>query len=142
MLMPAAVLVLVVLGGIAVDSAVVFMAQRELAGAVSAAANDAAAEALDEGALYRSGEVVLDPARAAAVAAAAIEARQPQGLRLVGAPVVRVAGRQVCVRLVADVDHIFAPAVPGGRPSSTVSARAVASARQAGAPALTDLGLC
>jgi Flp pilus assembly protein TadG len=140
--MPAAVLVLVVLGAIAVDSAVVFLAQRELAGAAAAAANDAAAEALDDAALYRSGAVTLDPARAAAVAGAAVAARQSQGLRLVGTPVVRVAGRQVCVRLVADVDHVFAPAVPGVRPSSTVSARAVATSRQAGAPAVTDLGLC
>ena len=143
MLMPAAVLVLIVLGGIAVDSAIVLLAQRELVNAAGAAANDAAAEAVDDAALYRRGEVAVDPARAAQVAAHAVAARAPSGLELSGPPVVRVAGAQVCVRITARVDRLFAPAVPGAGRSTTVSARGVASARQAAAPAAdSDLGLC
>ncbi|MDT7548844.1 MAG: hypothetical protein QOE84_1238, partial [Actinomycetota bacterium] len=42
MLMPAALLVLVVLGSIAVDSPRLFLAQRELPDAAAGAANDAA----------------------------------------------------------------------------------------------------
>lgn len=47
MLMPVAVLIVVILGAIAVDRAVVFGAQRELVHAAQAAANDAAAVGAD-----------------------------------------------------------------------------------------------
>jgi hypothetical protein len=128
MLMPAAVLVLLVLGAIAVDSAVVFLAQRELVNAAAAAANDAAAEALDDTALYRGGAVTLDPARAAQVASQALAARAPAGLDLTGPPEVVVSGASVCVRVHGRVERLFATAVPGVADAAVVSARARATA--------------
>jgi hypothetical protein len=127
MLMPAAVLVLLVLAALAVDSAVVFLAQRQAGDAAAAAANDAAGAALSDAAFYRAGDVVLDPQRAAAVVAAAITARG-SGLDLVGPPSVEIAGRQVCVTVRAQVRYLFAPAIPGVPRATTVTARATATA--------------
>ena len=55
MLMPAAVLIVILLGSIAVDFAVVFLGQRDLGAAAAAAANNAATYGLDEAA-FRAGE--------------------------------------------------------------------------------------
>ena len=55
LLVPSAVLVLFLLTALAVDAAASFLAQRELADACAAAANDAAAVALDPGRLYGVG---------------------------------------------------------------------------------------
>lgn len=141
MLMPAAVLVLVVLGAIAVDSAVVYLAEREVGSAAAAAANDAAGAAMSDGDFYRSGgEVTLDPGRAAAVAQASAAARLPRELELLGPPRVEVAGRQVCVRVAARVRRIFAPAIPGGVADATVEAQAGATA--VGARSAPNLTLC
>ncbi len=63
-LVPAALLVLLVLAAIAVDSASEYLARRELAAAADAAANDAATFGLDEARFRETGEFVLDPARA------------------------------------------------------------------------------
>jgi hypothetical protein len=128
MLMPAAVLVLVVLGSIAVDSARLFLAQRELVDAAAAAANDAAGAALEDGAFYRAGgRLSIDPVQATRVAEAAVAARAPAGLAL-GAPQVLVTGRQVCVVLRASVEPLFARAIPGAAGARTVTARASATA--------------
>ena len=95
LLVPAGLLVLLVLAAIAVDGAVVFLAQRELAGAAAAAANDAAT-GVDEGAFY-AGEVALDGGRAAETAVQAVAARRPHGVDVVGSPDVVVAGTTVTV---------------------------------------------
>ena len=60
MLFPAAVLILCVLGALAVDSANATMRRRELQSSADAAANDAAALAIDTAAL-RAGRTVIDP---------------------------------------------------------------------------------
>jgi Flp pilus assembly protein TadG len=60
MLMPAAVLVLFVLGAIAVDSAVAFMAQRNLASAAADASNNAGDVAVDQAAVLGRGQLTLD----------------------------------------------------------------------------------
>ncbi|MDQ1402566.1 MAG: hypothetical protein QOG03_882 [Actinomycetota bacterium] len=141
MLMPAAVLVLVILGSIAVDSAVVFLAQRELVNAAAAAANDAATSAIVDRSFYENGgAIVLDQTRATQVAATSIAASQPQGLTLQGAPVVNVAGAAVCVELTARVHHIFAHAIPGVAHDTTVSARASATA--VGGAAVPQANVC
>ena len=128
MLMPAAVLVMMVLGSIAVDSARLLLAQRELADAAAAAANDAVAAALSDDAFYRSGgRLEVDPSRAARTVDAAVMARAPQGLA-VDPPVVTVVGRQVCVELRATVEPLFARVVPGAGGPRVVRARASASA--------------
>lgn len=127
LLVPAGVLALVILGAIAVDHAVVALGQRELAAAVAAAANDAATAALDERAFYEDGAVLLHPGRAESVAEQALAARLPKGLHSVDL-VVTTSGRQVCVSATAVVDHVFSPGVPGVQQSTTVSARATATA--------------
>lgn len=127
MLVPAAVLVLVALAAIAVDSAIVFMAERQAGDVAAAAANDAAGAALSEGAFYRGGAVDLDPARVTDVVADAVAARGA-GLELVGPPVIAVRGRQVCVTVQARVRYLFSPAVPGMPRARTVMARAAATA--------------
>jgi hypothetical protein len=128
MLMPAAVLVMMVLGAIAVDSARLFLAQRELADAAAAAANDAVAASLADDAFYRSGgRLEIDAAQAVRTVAAAVAARAPQGLSI-DRPTVTVAGRQVCVELRASVEPLFARVVPGAGGPRPVTARATATA--------------
>lgn len=129
MLVPAAVLVLLVLGAIAVDSAVAFLAQRDLANRTAATANDIAGAALSEPAFYeRGGDIELDPVRAARFAEAAFSpSARPAGyLRWAGRA--EVAGRNVVVEVEAEVRFVFAGAVPGVARSTTVRARSVASA--------------
>lgn len=141
--MPAAVLVMMILGAIAVDSARLFLAQRELGDAAAAAANDVATAALDEGSFYRSGgELRIDPVRAGQVAAAAVVARSPAGSAWDG-PDVQVGGRQVCVTLRATVRPLFARAIPGAGSDRTVTARASATAAGGSeGPEVPVRGLC
>jgi hypothetical protein len=65
--MPAAVLIVMVLGGIAVDAAVVYLGERQAADLSAAVANDAAA-LVDDASLYGSDQVCLVPADLAAYA--------------------------------------------------------------------------
>lgn len=121
MLMPAAVLVVVILGGIAVDSAVVFTAQRELVSATQAAANDAVAYGIDENAFRDGRGYVDDPARVDQAIARSLASR---GLA------VRHRwyrhGDRIVVELEEDVDPVFARAIPAVRHRTTVHARAEA----------------
>lgn len=129
-LMPVAALIFVILGALAVDATVVLLAERELAGAAAAAANDAAARALDQDAFYADGSIVLDPRLAAEVVAASVAAKQldRSGIRL-DPPDVRVlAGDQVTVVLSGRAPHLFARALPGGSEAAAVSATATATA--------------
>ena len=127
MLVPAAVLVLIALAAIAVDSAIVLLAQRQAGDVAAAAANDAAGAAVSERAFYGGGTVDIDPARATQLVADAVAARGT-GLDLVGPPAVVVSGRQVCVTVQARVRYLFSPAVPGAPRTRTVTARAAATA--------------
>lgn len=129
LLAPAGVLVLVVLGAIAADSAVVLLAERELANAAAAAANDAATAAIDDATFYGDGRVELDAAVAVRVARAAVEARAPEGVDVSDVDV-RVGAATVCVRISGTVPHWFAPAVPGARRTTAVEAASTASAAQ------------
>lgn len=130
MLVPAAVLVLFVLAAMAVDYSIAFLAQRELSAAAAAAANDAAGAALSDDAFYRGGDpgrIVLDGARAQALAGAALEARDIRGVHDVHMDTA-IAGDRVCVTVAGRVDHIFSKAVPGAARGRTVTGRAVATA--------------
>lgn len=131
MLVPAAVLVLVILGSLAVDTAVTFMGQRELAGAAAAAANDAAGAALSDESFYRSqpgeGGVVIDADRARRVAEQAVRARAPRGVNLTGMDV-RASGGQICVVLRGRVDRLFGKAIPGVPHQTDVEGQATATA--------------
>jgi len=127
MLMPAAVLVVIVLGAIAVDQSVVYTRQRELVAAAEAAANDAAGYGLDRDAFYTHDEIVLDEARARAAAVAALRARGLDGADLVS---LRTSGDAVEVVLAADVPYLFARAVPGAPNDVRVRAEASAQLRR------------
>ena len=129
MLVPAAVLVLLVLGAICVDSAVVFLAQRDLANRTAAAANDIAGFAVSDRTFYEeSGAVTLDDARARAFVRLAFAAdRVPGGYASCSAEGA-VDGDAVTVAAEAEVRSIFARAIPGAPDTTTVRARSTASA--------------
>lgn len=129
MLVPAGVLVLFVLGGIAVDSAVVLLAERDLANRTAAAANDIAAAALSDPGFYTSeGTIVLEQDRATAyVDLVFAPEAAPAGYEgwTAGAT---TDGPRVVVEATAEVRHVFAQAIPGLRRTTTVQARATATA--------------
>lgn len=130
MLMPAAVLIFVILGAIAVDYGGVFLAQAELANAAAAAGNDAATQAIDLPHLYATGEVRLVHDRARAVAQRSVAAK---GLDHLSAVVeeVRVQGATVTVVLRGRADYLFARALPGGPTGADVTATSTSEAAEA-----------
>lgn len=130
MLMPAAVLVMVVLGSIAVDFSIAFLGEREVAGLAAAAANDAVTAGLDVDRFRADGEYTLDPALVEQVVAATIDASSTEVdlqdpvvelLVVDGAPAVRVTLR-------GTIGYVFAPAIPGAPDRTTVEATALAVA--------------
>ena len=128
MLVPAGVLVLLMLGAIAVDSAVIMFAQRDLQNRTAAVSNDAATLSLDETAFYDDGEVVLSPEVAATYTASTFApTNKPEGYTAWGATAA-TTGRTVEVRAWAEVSSIFLRALPGLPDSTRVEATSVATA--------------
>jgi Flp pilus assembly protein TadG len=130
MLMPAAVLVLVVLGALCVDSAVLFLGEREVANASDAAAESVAARLVDEDWYRATGAVRLDcdTERVLDVATGSFEARVPDWLDDARLEVVDCARTTVTIRATAAVDFVFARALPGARERGVVSATGSAEA--------------
>jgi len=130
-LMPAAVLVFVVLGAIAVDFAVAFLAEREVSNAAAAAANDAAGAALDQERFYADGAIRLDPASARSIGRASVAAA---GLDHLDDLDVRVSVRgdvpEVTVTVSARAGYVFSKALPGGPDGVDVEASATATAEE------------
>lgn len=126
-LVPAAVLILVILGAVSVDAAAVFLGERQLVGAAEAAATDAASS-ISKQSFYSSGQIRLDPATATAVADQSVASQDLSGVTLSEPPIVQVGGRQVCVTLVGTVKRIFGAAIPGIPKTVSVSGRSVATA--------------
>ncbi|MBA2279913.1 MAG: hypothetical protein M3527_04780 [Actinomycetota bacterium] len=131
MLMPAAILVVIVLGSIAVDFSIAFLGERELASLAAAAANDAVTAGVDAEQLREDGTFTLDADRVLEVVRSTIEGSStevelaPPVVELTvvdGEPAVRVTLR-------GTVDYIFAPALPGAPDSAAVAASALAVAR-------------
>lgn len=125
MLMPAAVLVLFLLASLAVDSALVWTAQRELANRAAAVANDVAATAIDDDHFYRSGEVQLDRAEAEVILADHLASERDGSLHSISVTALHLDGRTVRLSLSGRADGIFAPAFAGLRDSRAVYATAV-----------------
>lgn len=132
MLMPAAVLIMILLGSIAVDFAIAFLGERELASLASAAANDAATAAYDAERYREDGTFVLDIDRAEDIVATTIGGSstevdlEPPDVELVtvdGSPGIRVT-------LQGTVGYVFAKAIPGLPNRTEVEATAVAIARE------------
>jgi hypothetical protein len=135
MLMPAAVLVVIVLGAIAVDLSIVHLGEREVSSAASAAVNDAVTHGLDEQALYADGHYSLDPAEVRQVITTSLAAQEQsgRGLRLRGEPVLTDRDADgladtVEITVFTDVEYLFAPALPGAPREARVEATASASA--------------
>jgi len=124
MLMPAAVLIVLLLGAIAVDLTVIHLHQR----AAGSAANDAVTYGLDQSALRRGDGYRLDPDR---VHQAVTESIESQGLTddLAAPPQISItAPDTVTVTLDLHADYIFARALPHGPRTTTVHATASATA--------------
>jgi len=130
MLMPAAVLVIVVLGALAVDATVAFLAEREVANLSAGLANDIAGAALDPDAFYDGGAVRLDAVRAEQVRDLAIAAYAPQYLEDVAVEQLGVAGDQVTVTVSANAPYLFSSGLPAAPDGIRVSATATATASQ------------
>ena len=126
LLFPAAFLIVLVLGALAVDSGAVFLRQRDLAAAAGAAANDASARGLDRDLLRASGEIRLDPV---ATSAAVRDALARRGVldQLLEPPTVLVSGDRVQVTLIAHAEYVIARALPGGSGGRTVRATVFAT---------------
>ncbi len=126
-LVPVAVLILMMLGSLALDSAVVFLGQRQLSAAAANAATDAAS-AISDDAFYGRGQIVIDPGVASEVARASVSSQDLRGVTLDEPIGVQVVGRQVCVALRGQVKRIFGVAIPMLGPNAIVRARATATA--------------
>lgn len=128
MLMPAAVLIMLLLGAIAVDSAITYLGQRQAYDIAFDAANDAAGAGFDLDAARTRGEIVYDPDRVEALAAQAIDAAGVGGLELVSA---RVDGTAVVVTVRRTVEHLFVQALGDpARDEITISARVEGEVRR------------
>ena len=132
LLFPAAVLVMMVLGAIAVDFSIAFLGERELAGATAAAANDAVARAVSNRAFYREGVVILDAAAADELATdevrSALDLQRYHDVRV--SVVVSPSDDRVTVTASAEVDYLFARALPGGPGRVRVAATSSAALRE------------
>jgi Flp pilus assembly protein TadG len=130
-LVPAAVLVFVVLGAIAVDFTVAFLAERGVSNAAAAAANDVAGAALDQERFYADGAIRLDAAAAQSIGRSSVEAAGLDHLEDVD---VRVSVRgdvpEVTVTVSARAGYVFAKALPGGPDGVDVEATATATAEE------------
>lgn len=139
LLFPVAVLVVVILAAITVDSAVMFLGQREVANAAAGAANDAATIGVGNTSFYRAGVVELDPGTVQRLAAervrAALDAVRFEDIRV---DAVVVPGSSGCAPTVqvhasATVAYVFARALPGAPARATVESTSVAAAAESGA---------
>jgi hypothetical protein len=132
MLVPAAILVLVILGSIAADSALAFLGQRELENFAATAATSAASAGLDPAAFYNDQHVAIDPQRANDI----VQTLQEQiGTNVHDVRVVVVVdGADIKVTATGTVNDLFAPAIPGVHHSWRVHASARATARQLALP--------
>ena len=125
---------MVALAAITVDSAIAFLAQRQLLNATAAAANDAATGAVSESAFYEANRVELSSSSVEAVAVARIhllvdQARHHDLVVEVDALPPVGAGCAWTVRVSASsrVDELFGRAMPGSSGQVAVRAQSVAS---------------
>jgi Flp pilus assembly protein TadG len=125
-LFPAAVMVMFVLASMAIDAALTFSAQRQLADIAAAAANDAASAFSDE-TYFVEGEVVLDPVRVQDRVAGTL-ARRSDADELHAACTASLAdgGAQVVVDCSGQVRQLISPVRFLGITSRDIGARATA----------------
>lgn len=128
MLMPAAVLVVLLLGAIAFDMSLVFLRQRQASTVVVDVANDLASVAFDEAAFRATGRFELDGHRARALGLALLD-QSDVADEIVAAEITLPDAQTVSVAITVRVDYVFARSVPGAADGTTVTARATATAR-------------
>lgn len=131
-LVPAAVIVLLMLGSVAVDYSLAYLGQRELRYASAAVADDAASAAISDSSFYGrdghdAGSIVIDDAKVARVLERSLASRQLHGVTITGHEFA-VAGNQVCVTLRGRVSYIFARAFPFAPHGTEVVGRSAATA--------------
>ena len=128
MLMPAAVLVMLLLGAIALDAAAIRMQSRELRNVARSAANDALGGALDVDHLRATGDLRIDPSVAGAAVDEAVRERALDDVAVDSVAVTTETDGTIVltVTLRRPVEHLLQP--PGTDPTVTVTA--VGSARQ------------
>jgi Flp pilus assembly protein TadG len=127
-LVPALVLVLIILGAIAVDSAIAYLGHRELQDFTASLAQQVASATLSQPAFYDNGGAIqIDQSQAAAIIAQAVQAEDGSGglTHLTVAPASYPNPQTVVIEATATVDNVFAPAV-GGHRTVTVTAEASA----------------
>ena len=107
MLMPAAVLIVLLLGAIAVDSAIVYLGQRQAYNVAFDAANDAAGAGFDAAIARETGDIVYGADRVEAIAADAVAASSIPDLRLVSTS---IDDGSVAVTVEIEIDHLFVQA--------------------------------
>lgn len=122
MLVPAAVVITLLLGAIAVDSAIVYLEQRQAYNVAFDAANDAAGAGVDRDTLRSTGEIVYDPARVRQIAADTVAAAAGEVVLIDATP----AGDGVAVVVEVRVRHLFGQAF-GARSSDVLRITARAS---------------
>ena len=137
LLFPAALLIMVALAAITVDSAIAFLAQRELANATAAAAHDAAIRGLSEEAFYERDSIELSSDAVEEVAVDRVlqlvnrERHHDLAVRAVAsAPAAGCSSWTVRVTASSRVDEIFGRAMPGADGHVAVRAESTASPRQ------------
>lgn len=137
LLFPAALLIMVALAAITVDSAIAFMAQRQLLNATAAAANDAATQALSDRAFYENDRLELSPSTVESVAVdrvfQLVDTARHHALAVTAqASPPAAAGCAWTVRVHASsrVDELFGKAMPGSSGQVAVHAQSTASPRQ------------
>lgn len=127
MLMPAGLLILLLLGAISFDLSLLFLRQRQASSTAADIANDLASAAVDDDQLRATGRFVLAQGRAESIGAELAEASDLGGsIRSVHVDV--VGADTVEVRIVVDVEYVFAKAIPGASDGTVVEATATAVA--------------
>jgi len=130
--MPAAMLIVLLLGAIAVDLTIVHLRQQQAIEAAASAANDAVTAGVDQDALRSGHGYRLDPDRVRAAVERSVRA---QGLtdELVEAPeITEPDAWSVTVVLSLRADYLFARSLPGAPSGTTVQGTATATVTVAG----------
>jgi Flp pilus assembly protein TadG len=137
LLFPAALLIMVALAAMTVDSAIRFLAQRELVNATAAAANDAATEALSDRSFYEGNRIELSSAAVETVAVdrvlALVDRNRHHALSVRAEAASAGCAWTVRVTASSRVDELFGKARPGSSGQVEVHATSTASPKQSDA---------
>ncbi|HYD08661.1 MAG TPA: hypothetical protein VEA78_01055 [Acidimicrobiales bacterium] len=131
-LLPAAVMIVIVLGAIAVDGSLTFLAERQVANLAASVANDAATQGLDVVQYYEHGTLTLDESLVQAVAddAAAAAVASLSHLDDLVIEVDVIDASTVAVSVTARTRTLFSRAMPASVEWRSVGATARAVAQR------------